>query len=171
MILEFDNNPNLTPEEKVRSLKESVQRALEELMGNSERLYRSLLSALGIEVTSIRNDMTSIAERLEVEAQALAQAVAGAIERLSAVEAIAEDVGPIQTEIGNIKVRLTALETRTTALETRTTTLETNYTALERRVQALEGNNSTNSGRSSADLLNSVRPMSLNESPDNDSEE
>ena len=131
MILEFDNNPNLTPEEKVRSLKESVQRALEELMGNSERLYRSLLSALGIEVTSIRNDMTSIAERLEAEAQALAQAVAGAIERLTAVEAIAENIGPIQTELGNINTRLTALETRVT-------TLETNYTALERRVKALE---------------------------------
>lgn len=131
MILEFDNNPNLTPEEKVRSLKESVQRALEELMGNSERLYKSLLSALGIEVTSIRNDMTSIAERLEAETQALARAVAGAIERLTAVEAIAENIGPIQTELGNINTRLTALEARVT-------TLETNYTALEKRVKKLE---------------------------------
>ena len=131
MILEFDNNPNLTPEEKVRSLKENVQRALEELAGNSERLYKSLLSALGVEAASIRSDMTSITERLEAEGQALAQAIAGAIERLSAVEAIAENVGPIQTEIGNIKDRLTALETRAT-------TLETNYTELEARVKALE---------------------------------
>lgn len=135
MILEFDNNPNLTPDEKVRSLKENVQRALEELAGNSERLYKSLLSALGVEAASIRSDMTSITERLEAEGQALAQAIAGTIERLSAVEAQAADIegniGPIQTEIGNIKNRLTALETRAT-------TLETNYTELEARVKALE---------------------------------
>ena len=142
MILEYDNNPNLTPEEKVRSLKENVQRALEELAGNSERLYKSLLSALGVESASIRNDMTSIADRLEAEGQALAQAIADAVERLGAVEAqaaeIEGDIGPIQQEIENIKDRLTALETRTTALETRATTLETNYTALETRVKALE---------------------------------
>ena len=135
MILEFDNNPNLTTDEKVRSLKENVQRALEELTRNSERLYKSLLSALGVEAASIRNDMTSITDRLEAEGQALAQAIAGAIERLSAVEAqaadIEGDIGPIQTEIGNIKDRLTALETRAT-------TLETNYTELEARVKALE---------------------------------
>ena len=131
MILEFDNNSNLTPDEKVRSLKENVQRALEELTMNSERLYKSLISALGMEVTSLRSDMSSTAERLEEESQSLAQAVAGALERLSAVEAIAEDVGPIQTEIVNIKDRLTAFETRVT-------TLETNYTALEARVKALE---------------------------------
>ena len=135
MILEFDNNPDLTPDEKVRSLKENVQRALEELTRNSERLYKSLLSALGVEAASIRNDMTSITDRLEAEGQALAQAIAGAIERLSAVEAqaadIEGDIGPIQTEIGNIKDRLTALETRAT-------TLETNYTELEARVKALE---------------------------------
>lgn len=135
MILEFDNNPNLTPDEKMRSFKENVQRALEELTGNSERLYKSLLSALGVEAASIRSDMTSITERLEAEGQALAQAVAGALDRLSAVEAqaadIEGDIGPIQTEIGNIKDRMTALETRAT-------TLETNYTALERRVKALE---------------------------------
>lgn len=31
LILEYDNNPNLTPEERIQSLKESVQRALEEI--------------------------------------------------------------------------------------------------------------------------------------------
>jgi chromosome segregation ATPase len=138
MILEFDNNPNLTPEEKVRSLKESVQRALEELMGNSERLYKSLLSALGIEVTSIRNDMTSITERLEAEAQALAQAVAGAITRLEAVEEVAEQIEPILNDIAAMKTRLTNLETNYTSLAGRVGTLEANYTALERRVKALE---------------------------------
>lgn len=35
MILEYDQNPNLTIDEKLRSLKESVQRALDRLEGSS----------------------------------------------------------------------------------------------------------------------------------------
>lgn len=131
MIIEYDNNPNLTPDQKLQSLKEKIQLALDEQASTSESLYRSLLSALGANTTSLRNDFTSLSERLEAEAQALTEAVADALERLESVEAIAEQVEPILT-------RLSALETNYTNLSGRVTTLETNYTALEARVRALE---------------------------------
>ena len=131
MIIEYDNNPNLTPDQKLQSLKEKIQLALDEQASTSERLYRSLLLALGANTTSLRNDFTSLSERLEAEAQALTEAVADALERLESVETIAEQVEPILT-------RLSALETNYTNLSGRVTTLETNYTALEARVRALE---------------------------------
>lgn len=38
MIIDYDQNPNLTTDEKLRSLKESVQRALDELTGVTSSL-------------------------------------------------------------------------------------------------------------------------------------
>lgn len=126
MILDFDSNPNITPEGKILSLKESVQRALEESAGNSERLYKSLLKALGVESSSLQNNITSLSERLEEEAQALSEAISDVVARLEAVEAIAESVGP--------------LESRLSDAETAITTIQENYVLLEARVAALEGN-------------------------------
>lgn len=130
MILEFDNNPNLTPEERILSLKESVQRALEESAGNSERLYKSLLKALRVESSSLQNNLTSISERLEQEAQALSEAITGAIERLEtaegSIEGITDDIGAMRTRISDA--------------ESAITTLQENYVLLEARVAALEGN-------------------------------
>lgn len=131
MIIEYDDRPNLTPEQKIQSLKENIQLALNEIGNNSENLYRSLLKALGVETASLRNDFTSLQERLEAEAQALTEAVSNALERLETIEQIAEQVEPILT-------RLATLETNYTALAGRVSTLETNYTALEIRVKALE---------------------------------
>lgn len=131
MIIEYDDGPSLTPEQKIQSLKENIQLALNEIGNNSENLYRSLLKALGVETASLRNDFTSLQERLEAEAQALTEAVANALERLDAVEQIAEQIEPMLT-------RISALETNYTALAGRVSTLETNYTALEARVRALE---------------------------------
>ena len=68
MIIEYDNNPNLTPDQKLQSLKEKIQLALDEQSKTSESLYRSLLSALGVNINSLRNDFTSLSERLEAEA-------------------------------------------------------------------------------------------------------
>lgn len=138
MILEYDNNPNLTLDQKLQSLKEKVQLALDERARTSESLYRSLLSALGVNMSTLRNDFTSLSERLEAETQALTTAVTDALTRLSAVEEIAEQVEPIQSDISSIKSRLTTVENNYTALARRVSTLETNYTALERRVKALE---------------------------------
>lgn len=131
MIIEYDDRPGLTPEQKIQSLKENIQLALNEIGNNSENLYRSLLKALGIETASLRSDFTSLQERLEAEAQALTEAVAGALERLEAVEQIAEQIAPMLD-------RISALETNYTALAGRVSALETNYTALEARVRALE---------------------------------
>ena len=133
MILEFDNNPNMTPEQLVRSLMENVQLALNEQNTTSEGLYRSLLAALGVEVNSIRSDFTSITERIEAEAQALTEAVSGALERLSAVEEIADKIDPILSDIENLKTRLTTAEANIV-------NLTAYYTALEARVAALENN-------------------------------
>ena len=138
MVIEYDDRFNLTPDQKLRSLKENIQLALNEVGNNSERLYRSLLESLGVEVNSLRTDFTSLSERLEAEAQALSEAVAGALTRLESVEAIAEQVGPALEDIASIKGRLELLETDYTALAGRVGTLETNYTALEARVRALE---------------------------------
>ena len=131
MIIEYDDRPGLTPEQKIQSLKENVQLALNELTSNSERLYRSLLTALGGQTSSIRGDITSLQERLEAEAQALTEAITNALERLADVEETTEQIGPMLQ-------RLSALESNYTALAGRVSTLETNYVALEARVRALE---------------------------------
>lgn len=133
MILEFNNNPNMTPEQLVRSLMENVQLALNEQNTTSENLYRSLLAALGVEVNSIRSDFTSITERIEAEAQALTEAVSDALERLSAVEEIADKIDPILSDIENLKTRMTTAEANIV-------NLTVYYTALEARVTALENN-------------------------------
>jgi len=138
MIIEYDDRFNLTPDQKIQSLKENIQLALNEVGNNSEKLYKSLLQALGVNITSLRNDFTSLSERLEAEAQALTEAVADALTRLEAVEEVTEQIEPILNDIAAMKTRLTNLETNYTSLAGRVGTLETNYTALERRVRALE---------------------------------
>ena len=124
MILDFDNNPNLPAEEKVKSLKESVQRALEESSSNSERLYKALLTALGAETSSLNNGIASLSERLEQEAKALADAIEDLVTRIETVEGIAEQVAPLaermseaESAIGNLQDYYTALEARVKALE------------------------------------------------------
>lgn len=124
MIIEYDNKLAVTPEQRIQSLKESVQLAFNESAANSDRLYRSLLSALGVETSQIRNDFNSVAERIEQETSAISGAVEGALSRLSAVETKAD-------EIQSIKFRLDAVEGAIG-------TLQANYTALEARVTALE---------------------------------
>lgn len=138
MIIEYDDRFNLTPDQKIQSLKENIQLALNEQSETSERLYRSLLSALGVQAASLKNDFTSLSERLEAEAQALSEAVADALTRLESVEAIAEQVDPMLTRLDTLELNYTNIAGRVTTLESNYTTLESNYTALEARVRALE---------------------------------
>lgn len=42
MVIDFDHNPNLTPEQKLQSLKESVQMALDEMAVAVELLNKEL---------------------------------------------------------------------------------------------------------------------------------
>lgn len=86
MILDFDSNPNLTPEDKLHSLKESTQRALEESSNTTERLYKALLNALGAEASSLSKGIQSLSERLEEEAKLLAETIADFVARLEAAE-------------------------------------------------------------------------------------
>ena len=119
MILDFDSNPNLTPEDKLRSLKESTQRALEESASNSERLYKALLTALGAETSSLSKGITSLSERLEREAKALADAISDLVERLEQVERSIQSLDQIEQRIGSIESTLIILDQRVTALEER----------------------------------------------------
>ena len=131
MIIEYDNKLAVTPEQRIQSLKESVQLAFNESAANSDRLYRSLLSALGVESSQIRNDFNTVAERIEQETSAISGAVEGALSRLSAVETKAD-------EIPSIKSRLTNVESAVSTLQANYTALEARVTALEARVRALE---------------------------------
>ena len=161
MILEFDNNPALSPDERLQSLKENVQLALNEQSDSNQQLYRTLLKAFGVDLSKLRNDFTSITERLEEQAKQLAESITQTLVRLSNVEDAVEalevlpgQIATIQADIESIGTRLTTLQadiesigTRLTTLETdytglagRVGTLETNYTDLEARVRALEGN-------------------------------
>ena len=117
MILDFDSNPNLTPEDKLRSLKESTQRALEESANTSERLYKALLNALGAETSSLSKGITSLSERLEREAKALANAISDLVERLEQVERSIQRLDQIEQRIGTIESTLISLDERVTALE------------------------------------------------------
>lgn len=138
MIISYDDRFNLTPDQKILSLKENIQLALNEQSATSERLYRSLLSALGVNMTELRGDFSSLSERLEEEAQALSDAIAAALERLDTVEEIAEKVDPILSDLSSLKTRMTSAETNIGTLQSNYTALEARVTALEQRVTALE---------------------------------
>lgn len=42
MVIDFDHNPSLTPEQKLQSLKESVQMALDEMTDKIELLSKEI---------------------------------------------------------------------------------------------------------------------------------
>lgn len=119
MIIENTKNPNATPEQQIQTLRESVQRALEEVQLQQERSYTGLLRAMGVDMAKLRKDVDTniqtIADRLEKESQELAKRVATAISDLeTAMADIQRIVGNIQVITGDV----TALETRISNLET-----------------------------------------------------
>lgn len=148
MILHYDDGINTPVEQKIKSLKENVQLALNELSGNSDRLYRSLLEAFGTETDAISASFASTAEKLEAEAKDLSNSVADALRRLSALEHIANDIEQIQEDIETINTTIG--------------TIQADYVALERRVQALED------AQTPADQASSARLSQLNINKDGD---
>ena len=92
---------------------------------------KALLKALGAETSRLNKGIASLSERLEQEAQALAEAIEALVTRVATVEGIAEQVAPLaermseaESAIGNLQDYYTALEARVTALEERVTALE-----------------------------------------------
>lgn len=57
MILDYDHNPNITEEKRLQSLKESVQRALDELQNTSASTQK-----VTQEVTKVINNNTTIVQ-------------------------------------------------------------------------------------------------------------
>lgn len=71
MILDYDHNPNITEEKRLQSLKESVQRALDELQNTSSSTQK-----VTQEVTKVINNNTTIVQSVgtpmtEVEVEAI----------------------------------------------------------------------------------------------------
>jgi chromosome segregation ATPase len=149
MILEFNQDPNATPEQKIQSLKENVQLALNEQQTLADNLYKALLKAFGIDISKLRGEFTSFAEAM----QEITNALSGAIEELTEtvetagldladleerMETVEGKVGTLEEDMATAKEDITALQGNVNDLQSRVGTLESNYTALEARVSALE---------------------------------
>ena len=149
MILEFNQDPNATPEQKIQSLKENVQLALNEQQTLADNLYKALLKAFGIDISKLRGEFTSFAEAM----QEITNALSGAIEELAEnvetagldladlkerMETVEGTVGTLEEDVATAKENITTLQGNVSDLQSRVGTLESNYTALEARVYALE---------------------------------
>lgn len=70
MILDYDHNPNITEEKRLQSLKESVQRALDELQNTSsstQKVTQEVTKVINNNTTIVQSDGTPMTEA-EVEA-------------------------------------------------------------------------------------------------------
>lgn len=121
MILEYNKNPEATPEERIQSLRDNVQLALDEQQMIIDNFSKSLLKAFGTDISTLRKDFTSFSEQMQAVTQALSSSV---------TELVAT--------VGGHTDAITDLQTRTTTLEGNLSTLSGYYTALEARVRALE---------------------------------
>lgn len=121
MILEYNKNPEATPEERIQSLRDNVQLALDEQQMIIDNFSKSLLKAFGADISTLRKDFASFSEQMQAVTQALSSSV---------TELVAT--------VGGHTDAITDLQTRMTTLEGNLSTLSGYYTALEARVRALE---------------------------------
>lgn len=121
MILEYNKNPDATAEERIQSLRDNVQLALDEQQMIIDNFSKSLLQAFGADISTLRKDFTSFSEQMQAVTQALSSSV---------TELVAT--------VGGHTDAITDLQTRMTTLEGTLSTLSGYYTALEARVRALE---------------------------------
>lgn len=114
MIIDYDRNPGRTPEEQLRSLRDSVQLALNEHLTTLDNLYKELLSALGVQTSALSGEITSLSERLAQEAQLLSQAIQGEADSRVAlarrVSTAEETIAGHTTAIEDHEERIAALE-------------------------------------------------------------
>ena len=136
MILDYNTDPNITPEERIQSLRDNVQLALDEQQLIIDNFSKSLLKAFGADVSKLRSDFTSFSEQMQAVTQALSDSVTQLV----------ETVGSHTDDIAGLKNRMTTAEN---GISTNAGNISTNannistlsgyYTALEARVRALEG--------------------------------
>ena len=100
MILDYNTDPNITPEERIQSLRDNVQLALDEQQMIIDNFSKSLLKAFGADVSKLRNDFTSFSEQM----QAVTQALSDSITELVAT------VGGHTDDIAGLKDRMTTAE-------------------------------------------------------------
>ena len=109
MILDYDKDPNLTPDEKIKSLKENIQLALDEQQMIIENLSSSLLKALGVNVASVRKEFRTFAEQMQATTEALSDAVEDLV---TTVDGLVTTVGGHTSELSSLDSRLDAIEPR-----------------------------------------------------------
>ena len=129
MILDYNTDPNITPEEMIQSLRDNVQLALDEQQLIIDNFSKSLLKAFGADVSKLRNDFTSFSEQMQAVTQALSDSVTQLV----------DTVGGHTEDIAGLKDRMTNAEGGISTNAGNISALSGYYTALEARVRALEG--------------------------------
>ena len=128
MILDYNTDPNITPEERIQSLRDNVQLALDEQQMILDNFSKSLLKAFGADVSKLRDDFTSFSEQMQAVTQALS-------------DSITELVGTVSghtDDITDLKSRMTNAESGIGNNAGGISALSDYYVALEARVRALE---------------------------------
>ena len=143
MILDYNTDPNITPEERIQSLRDNVQLALDEQQMIIDNFSKSLLKAFGADVSKLRNDFNSFSEQMQAVTQALSDSIT---ELVATVGNHTEDIVSLKARMttaeGNITTNAGGISTNAGNISTNAgniATLSGYYTALEARVRALEG--------------------------------
>lgn len=129
MILDYNTDPNITPEERIQSLRDNVQLALDEQQLIIDNFSKSLLKAFGVDIRSLRRDFASFSEQMQAVTQALSESI----------EELVTTVGGHTEDIASLKDRMTTAEGGIGTNAGNISALSDYYVALEARVRALEG--------------------------------
>lgn len=130
MILDYNTDPNATPEQMIQSLRDNVQLALDEQQMIMDNFSKSLLKAFGVDVRTLRREFTSFAEQMQEVTEALSNSLTELVET---VGSHTEDIGALQETVGGHTEVIGALQ------ENVNTLVDTTIPALDTRVLALEG--------------------------------
>lgn len=119
MILDYNTDPNISPEEMIQSLRDNVQLALDEQQLIIDNFSKSLLKAFGADVSKLRNDFTSFSEQMQEVTQALSDSIT---ELVATVGGHTEAIEDLQENVDTLSdTTIPALDTRVLALEGRWT--------------------------------------------------
>lgn len=135
MILDYNTDPNATPEERIQSLRDNVQLALDEQQLIIDNFSKSLLKAFGADVSKLRNDFTSFSEQMQAVTQALSDSIA---ELVATVGGHTTDIGDLQSRMTTAEGNIGTNADNISANAGNISALSGYYTALEARVTALE---------------------------------
>lgn len=135
MILDYNTDPNITPEERIQSLRDNVQLALDEQQLIIDNFSKSLLKAFGVDIRSLRRDFASFSEQM----QAVTEALSASIEELvTTVGGHTDDIADLKSRMTTAEGNITTNANNISANAGNITTLSEYYVALEARVRALE---------------------------------